>query len=474
MQKLSFDREGSGISNLDGRLWGEIGENISQFFSDRAMVTARINIEALYLIELSKIGVIRKLDKKEIDALLVLPNKITPKVYANLRKIEAEVRHDVLTMTLIMKKLLSVTKSLDDVIKHGWIHWGLGSEDVDNLARALIIKNFLKNSFLPKASETLRLIADLSAKTKDIIIPGKTHLQTAVPTVLGKEIAIFGIRLAEVFAKIQNINLKGKLSGDVGNLNAHKIALPKINWQKFSKNFVESLGLTHNPYTTQIESRASLVELFQLIHHFNSILIDMSQDFRIYIGFGWFFQEVKQKESGSSAMPHKVNPIDFENSQGNSLLANWIFEGLIRQLPVSWLQRDLVDKTILRNLGLPFGYSLISLISANKGLSRIMPNLAKINDDLESDWSSLSEAFQAVLRASGEGKAYDKLKELTRGKNLTKKDIDIWINSLKIDKKLKEKLSNIDHSLYVGYAKENCIEMIKKILAVAKTPLLSS
>lgn len=456
-------REGTAISNLDGRLWGEVGANTGRFFGDEALVRTRVGVEARYLIALSKIGVIRSLSSKEQEILLSLHEKITPSVYKSLRKIETQIRHDVIAMTQIMKKLLGKTKSLDDVLNHGWVHWGLASEDIDNLSKAVLTTSYLKKVFLPQVALTLKEILVLTEKTKKVVIPGKTHLQTAIPTLLGKEVGLFGIRLAEAAVALKNLKLRAKLTGAVGNLAAHKSVYPKINWRTFSKKFVESLGLEANPYTTQIEPRNNLYELLSKLELINLILIDLSQDMRIYIGFDWLSQEARKVEFGSSAMPQKVNPIDFENSQGNALFSNWIVEGLKRQLPVSWLQRDLVDKTILRNFGLPFGYSLISLVSTAKGLTRLTPNLEKIESDINSDLGLLAEAYQINLRAMGQGEAYNDLKNLARGKRLVKEDIDQWLAKLKVDEKTRSRLSKIAPETYTGYAKENTEEIMRKI-----------
>lgn len=456
-------REGTGISNLDGRLWGEVGREVARFFSDEAMVRARVAIEARYLVALSKKKVIRKLTKKETAFLLSLHQLITPAAYKKLRKIESEARHDVITMTKVMKTLAKRLNSLADILNSGWIHWGLSSEDVDNLSKMVLIRNFLDQVYLSNLKRLISNISLVAGRTSGITIPGKTHLQTAIPTVLGKEIALFAFRLAQNFSKIKHLKLTGKFAGAVGNLSAHKSAYPTVNWLEFSKSFVESLGLESNPYVTQIDTKERFVEFLQIVQNVNSILIDFSQDMRLYIGFDWLAQQTRNKEFGSSAMPQKVNPIDFENSQGNALLSNWILEGLIRQLPISWLQRDLVDKTIQRNLGLPFGYSTISVVSANKGISRVSANTQKIKSDLESDWGSLAEAFQVNLRARGMGDAYDKLKKATRGKKLKKEDIKTWIKNLKVNPKSKQLLNKIDHEFYIGYAIENCQNMLKMI-----------
>jgi len=459
-------REGTGISNLDGRLWEEVGKDVGRFFGDEALVKARVGIEARYLIALSEVKVIRKFSNKEKSDLLLLHQKITPKVYKNLRVIESKVRHDVTTIIQILKNLLAREKTLTDIINHGWVHWALSSEDVDNLARGILITNFVREMYLPSLTILLKEIVNLSQKTKDVVILGKTHLQTAIPTTMGKEIALFGIRLAENYQKIKKLKLRGKLTGEIGNLSAHKSAYPNVDWKKFSFDFVSSLGLEPNLFTTQVESKAKLIELFTLLQNINSILIDLSQDMRLYIGFNWLSQEVKKTEVGSSGMPQKVNPIDFENSHGNALFSNWILEGLTRQLPLSWLQRDLVDKTIQRNLGLPFGYSLIALISTVKGVSRVKANEEAIKESLEEDWGTLAEAFQTLLRTEGLGNAYETLKELTRGRKIVKKDIEKWIEMLDAKQEIKEKLSKISPESYIGYAMENCKEMIKQILLV--------
>lgn len=460
-------REGTGISNLDGRLWDEAGNDIGRFFGDEAMVRARVGIEARYLIALSEVGVVRKLTSQEKNSLLLLHTKVDKSAYARLRKIESEMRHDVLAMTRLFKELLDV-KSLKDILEHGWLHWGLASEDVDNLSKAVLMSNFLNDVYIPSAGNLLQAIYDLSKKTYDVIIPGKTHLQTAIPTILGKEIALFGLRLAEVFEKIKFLNFRGKLTGAVGNLSAQRLVYPDINWKDFSKKFVESLRLEANLYTTQIEPRNRTAEIFDLIETINLIIIDLSQDARLYIGYEWLTQEAKSQEFGSSAMPQKVNPIDFENAQGNAHLSNWILAGLKEQLLVSWLQRDLTDKTILRNLGLPFGYSLISMISTVKGLKRIVPNKEKIKLDLESDLSILAEAYQIYLRAQGLGDAYEKLKKLTRGRKITREDINGWIDNLKTAHEIKEQLKQITPQNYLGYSQENTIEMLRIIRKTAK------
>ncbi|MBI2066282.1 hypothetical protein HYT60_02165 [Candidatus Woesebacteria bacterium] len=461
-------REGTGISNLDGRLWDEMGFKVGRFFGDEAVVRARVAIEARYLIALSKAGRIRKLGKKEANILLRLHEKVDSKVYKQIREIETEARHDVIAMTQVLKKLLGKYKKLDDIVTADWIHWGLASEDVDNLSKATLTMEFLKEEFLPQASLLLGSISVMAKNTKNVTIPGRTHMQPAVPTTLGKEIALFGVRLAEVFERISDLKLRGKLTGAVGNLSAQRSAAPEINWLSFSKKFVESLGLETSLFTTQIEPRNRWAELLDLVETLDLILVDLSQDARLYIGFDWLVQEAKKEEFGSSAMPQKVNPIDFENSQGNALLANWIIEGLKRQLLVSWLQRDLVDKTILRNLGLPFGYSLIAMISAVKGLTRVSPNKERITKELNSDLSILAEAYQINLRALGLPNAYDKLKDVTRGRKITKENIGVWLDGLDVPEKVKTKLRRISPENYLGYAKENTQKMLTEIERVRR------
>jgi adenylosuccinate lyase len=446
-------REGTAISNLDGRLWEEIGKYVGRFFGDEALVRARIAVEAKYLIALSKTGVVRKLSVKETTVLENLYKKIDKKVYDKIRKIEETVRHDVMSMTFVFKKLLKKERVLDDILEEGWTHWALTSEDIDNISRSVLLSNFIKNIYLPYYKKVILTFLEIIDETKNIVIPGKTHLQTATPTLLGKELSIYAVRLSEVYSKIKDFKITAKLMGSTGNLSAHKNSYPKIDWIRFSKNLVESFGLTANIFTTQIEPKNNLVELFSLIQLTNSIIIDISQDMRLMIGFGWLKQTVNQKEIGSSAMPQKVNPIDFENAQGNALLSNSILEGLIRQLPISWLQRDLVDKTIQRNSGLPFGYSTISLISLNKGLQRITPDKEKINKELESDWTIISEGIQTYLRSQKIPDAYEIIKEKTRGNKFNKEELELIIDGLNIAKDVKNKLKTITPQKYVGEGK---------------------
>ena len=455
-------REGTAVSNIDGRLWGEVGANVGRYFGDEAMVRARVGVESRYLIALSEIGLIRKLYPKEKDTLLNLHKKLDSKSYQDLRKIEAEVRHDVMVMTMFMRKILANSK-LSDIIDAGWIHWALTSEDVDNLSRSTLLKAFISDVYFAEATVFLENIIRLAEKTKNVIIPGKTHLQTAVPTTLGKEIALYGLRVSEQLVTLKRFRIRGKLTGAVGNIAAQKAAYPRINWRAFSKNFVESLGLEASIYTTQIEPRSNLVGLLQKIQIINSILIDLSQDMRLWIGMEYLAQEVKNVEFGSSAMPQKVNPIDFENTQGNALFSNWIIEGLVRLLPVSWLQRDLVDKTIMRNFGLVFGHALISLVSASKGINRVIPNAEKIEEELNRDWSIISEGLQTYLRSIGKADAYEMLKKLAHGRKLTERDVSAWVDRLKISSSEKRVIKNLTPKTYIGYAKENCEEMLNKI-----------
>ena len=456
-------REGMAISNLDGRLWNEIGKDIGRFFGDEALVRARIGVEANYLIALSKVGVIRKLSSKETSLLRNLHKNINQKTYIRIGKIEKTLRHDVMSMTQVFKEILKKEKILMDILAEEWVHWSLTSEDVDNIARSILLNNFLKEVYLPYFIKNLLIFLKKINETKDIVIPGKTHLQTATPTLLGKELSVYAVRLSEIYSKINNFKIEAKLMGATGNLSAQKNSYPNIDWIKFSKNFIESFGLVPNIFTTQIDPKNNLVSLFSLIQLTNSILIDISQDMRLMIGFGWLKQTVNTKEVGSSAMPQKVNPIDFENSQGNALLSNWVLEGLIRQLPVSWLQRDLVDKTIQRNLGLPFGYSTISLISLSKGLERISPNKEKILKELELDWTIISEGIQTYLRSQKISDAYEIIKEKTRGNNYKKEEFQNIIQSLNVSDEIKTRLLQITPEKYIGEGKKIIKLAISKV-----------
>lgn len=446
-------REGTGISNLDSRLWKEVGSDTARYFSDEALVRTRIAIEANYLIFLSQNKIIRKLTTNEKKILSNLHLKIDKSNYTKILKTEEKLKHDVMSIVYIFKNLLKENKCLKDIVENQYVHLGLTSEDVDNIAKSVLIQNFLKDIYLPILKKSINILINKVIISKNIVIPGKTHLQTATPTILGKEIAIYAVRLSEIYKKIKNLKLNGKLMGATGNLSALKLCFPKKDWIKFSKTFVSLFDLKPNIFTTQIETKSSHVELFSNLHLINSILIDMSQDLRLMIGFGWLKQKVNFKEIGSSAMPQKVNPIDLENTQGNSLMANWFFEGLIRQLPISWLQRDLVDKTIQRNLGLPFGYSTIALISLSKGLSKLVPNKEKIQSDLDSDWTIISEGIQNYLKIAGVPNSFNKIKSSMMGNKFSKKEFQQIIQNLNVNQNIKNGLNKITPNNYIGESK---------------------
>jgi len=460
-------REGTAISNLDGRLWDEIGNDVGRYFGDEALVRSRIAVESYYLISLSEIGIIRKFTQKEIFTLKNIYKNIDEKLYKRIRNTENLVKHDVVAMSLIFKYVLKQYNILSDIAEN-WVHWSLTSEDVDNIARTILIKNYINDVYIPNYRAFIEVLLKKIYEFKDIVIPGKTHLQTATPTLLSKELSVFLNRFSDSLLKISKFKYSAKLMGATGNLSAHKYSYPNINWIKFSNDFIKSFGLVPNIFTTQIEPKSNLVELLSQINLVNSVIIDFSQNSRLMIGFGWLKQTVNNKETGSSTMPQKVNPIDFENSQGNALMANWIFEGLCRQLPVSWLQRDLVDKTIQRNFGLPFGHSTIALISMKKGLEKSTTDKKKIDSDLYSDWTIISEAVQTYLKSRKVSHAYEMVKNKTRGEKIDKQEFINIIKSLDVSKDIISKLVEIEPKKYIGEGQSIINLAIKKTKKILK------
>jgi adenylosuccinate lyase len=460
-------REGTAISNLDGRLWDEIGNNVGKYFGDEALVRSRIAVESYYLISLSEIGIIRRFTQKEIFILKNIYKSIDEKLYKRIRNTENSVKHDIVAMSLIFKNVLKKYNVLSDIAEN-WVHWSLTSEDIDNIARTILIKNYIKNVYIPHYKAFIELLLKKTHEFNGVVIPGKTHLQTATPTLLSKELSVFLNRFSDSFLKISKFKYSAKLMGATGNLSAHKYSYPNINWIKFSNDFIKSFDLVPNIFTTQVEPKSNLVELLSLINLVNSIIIDFSQDLRIMIGFVWLKQSVNNKETGSSTMPQKVNPIDFENSQGNALMANWVLEGLSRQLPISWLQRDLVDKTIQRNFGLPFGHSTIALISMKKGLEKLTTDKEKIELDLNSDWTIISEAVQTYLKSKNVSNAYEIIKNKTRGKKIGKQEFIKIIKSLDVSKDIMSKLIDIEPKKYIGEGESIVNIAVKKTKKILK------
>ena len=438
------------LTALDGRYRAKI-QDLATFFSEAALIKIRIEIEAKYLTALSEAGVTRKLSSEEKNYLTSLPSQISLKEAHEVKNLEQETRHDVKAMERFLRKALEQT-SLSDLVE--MIHFGLTSSDINNIATNLQLVRASQEIMIPALEQIINKLSEMANETKDVAMLARTHGQAAVPTTLGKEIAVFVSRLNKQIGKLRNAKLTGKLNGAVGNYNALQTAQPDIDWIKFSEDFIKSLGLEPNLITTQINNYDDVAEYMQIYQRVNNVITSLDQDIWRYISDHWFVQEAKEEEVGSSTMPQKVNPIDFENSEGNLGLANALFEHMARKLPISRLQRDLSDTTVARNYGTAFGYCLVAYESTLTGLSRIKPNLEQIEKDLNADWSILSEAVQTILRKSGVSDPYSMVKDLVRGKKLTEEDYKKFVNELEIDEKIKDELLKLTLSSYTGLAKE--------------------
>jgi len=447
------------ISPIDGRYWEKVSE-LASYVSEYNLIRVRFEIEAKYLIALSDAGIVRRLTAAEREKLENLGQKLSLEDAKKVKKIEEETRHDVKAAERVFRQLLGKT-SLKDLIE--MIHFGLTSEDINNLAYRLMLKRATKDICLPILDQLINELVSRAEKFKTIPMLARTHGQAAVPTTVGKELMVFAIRLNKQVRKLEKQKLSGKLTGAVGNFNALQLAYPNVNWISFSSKFIESLGFVPNLITTQINPYEDMIEYFQIYQRINNILIDFNQDTWRYISDDWFIQEVKKGEVGSSTMPQKVNPIDFENSEGNLTLANGIFETFSRKLGISRLQRDLSDSTTIRNIGSALGYCLVGYKSVLTGLSRIRPNLPKISRQLDKDWIILTEGVQTILRKLGVKDPYSLVASLTRGEHIDRQMWQKWVGSLPIAEDQKSKLNKLSPQKYLGLAVELVNVGIKEI-----------
>ena len=434
------------ISPIDGR-YRKQTEELSQYFSEFALIKYRLKIEILYLIELSRIKIIRKLKLKEKQYLVDLYTDFKLRDAQKVKKIESEIKHDVKAVEYFIKQKLEKT-SLKDLKE--FTHFALTSEDTNNLAYGLMIKDALRKVYFPALNSLTKKICQLAKKNKDVAMLAHTHGQPASPTTLGKELAVFCYRLHNQIKAIPQ--LKGKLNGAVGNYNAHVVAYPQKNWVKFSKKFIKKLGLKPNLLTTQIENHDCLAELFHAMIRINNIILDLNRDFWIYISMDYLKQKVIKGEVGSSTMPHKVNPINFENSEGNLGIANNLLNHLANKLLISRLQRDLSDSTACRNIGAAFAYCLLSFQNTLKGLNKIKANQKIIAQNLENHPEILAEAIQIILRREKIVMPYEALKELVRGRKITMIKLHNFIDKLKVSSQVKKELKQITVKVYTGYA----------------------
>ena len=437
------------ISPVDGR-YNEKTKELRNFFSEEALIKYRVLVEIEYFIALTKedIPLLKTFPKKSIFKLKEIYSKFSFDDALSIKEIEKETNHDVKAVEYFLKNKF---KDLDLHEYSEFIHFGLTSQDINNSAIPLSIKNALKEIYIPEINELLSLLNDKSKEYSSISMLARTHGQPASPTRLGKEIMVFYVRIKEQLKFLKTIPIAAKFGGATGNFNAHQLAFPKIDWKNFSKSLINNLGLHHSFPTTQIEHYDHLASLLDCLKRINTIIIDLNKDLWTYISMDYFKQKINKKEVGSSAMPHKVNPIDFENSEGNLGIANSIFQHLSAKLPVSRLQRDLTDSTVLRNIGVPFGHTSIGIKSTIKGLNKLIVNKVKIDSDLNKNWAVIAEALQTILRREGYPNPYETLKQLTRtNSEINKEKIHNFIDSLQISDKIKVELKKISPSNYTG------------------------
>ena len=438
------------ISPIDGRYRKKL-EALSNYFSEFALIKYRVFVEIQYFIALWELEIpqLLKLSKNSVKNIeqIFLRFSIEDAMY--IKEIEEKINHDVKAVEYFIKDKfdeLGLSKFKE------FVHFGLTSQDINNTAIPLILKNFTTDYYLNKLFEVTNELQVLIEKCEGVSVLARTHGQPASPTKLDKEIKVFKVRIDEQIKILKNNLYASKFSGATGNFNAHKVSYPNVDWETFGRNFCEKkLKLHYSFPTTQIEHYDHYAALCDSKSRINTILIDLCRDMWSYISLDYFNQKINKNEVGSSAMPHKVNPIDFENAEGNLGLANSIFRHFSQKLPISRLQRDLTDSTVLRNAGVPIAHSILSFESLIKGLKKLDVNKKKIHDDLNENWIVIAEAIQTILRREGFKNPYEKIKELTRNnKKITKTDLLVFINRLDVSKQIKEELKNISPKNYTG------------------------
>ena len=442
------------ISPLDGRYAGKV-DALREHFSEFGLIRARLKVEIEWLKALAaephftEIAAFSPSTVAELDALVA---NFGPEQAAEVKAEEAVTNHDVKALEYWIKKN---TKGNAEVTKVSeFVHFACTSEDINNLSHALMCQGAREQAMLPALDKVIERLRELAHAYADIPMMSRTHGQPATPSTMGKEMANVAYRLQRARVRIAAVELLGKINGAVGNYNAHIAAYPGYDWEGFAKRFVESLGLTFNPYTIQIEPHDALAELFDAFARANSILIDLDRDVWGYISLGFFKQKVKAGEIGSSTMPHKVNPIDFENSEGNLGLANAVLKHLAEKLPISRWQRDLTDSTVLRNMGVGLGYTLLGYDSLLKGLGKLEINADLMKADLDANWELLAEPIQTVMRRYAVPNAYEKLKDLTRGARVSREGMQAFVSTLEIPEAAKAELLKLTPWDYTGKAAE--------------------
>jgi adenylosuccinate lyase len=434
------------ISPIDGR-YANATKELTEYYSEYALIKYRLKVEVEYFIFLAEKKFF-KLDNKQKNQLRDVVNNFSVEDAETIKQTEKTTNHDVKAVEYFLKSTLD-TIGLSTLKE--WVHFGLTSQDINNTAVPMLWKDSMELEYLPAILNVQQYIYKLAQSWKDIPMLARTHGQSASPTKLGKELMVFVERIENQVQLFSYIPFSGKFGGATGNFNAHHVAFPKYNWKKFADELLEDkLGLQRQQYTTQIEHYDLLATHFDAIKRINTILIDLSRDIWSYVSMDYFKQKTKKGEVGSSAMPHKVNPIDFENAEGNLGMANAILEHLSAKLPISRLQRDLTDSTVLRNIGVPIAHTIIAIKSIEKGLGKLILNEPKLKSDLESNWAVVAEAIQTILRRENYPAPYEALKELTRGTVIDKKAIHRFISKLKVSAAIKAELKAITPHSYTG------------------------
>ena len=439
------------ISPIDGRYRGKT-EPLSEYFSEYALVRYRVRVEIEYFIALCELPLpgLQDFDHSLFERLRDIYRQFTPVEAQRVKDIEAVTNHDVKAVEYFIKEEFDKIGNLDKYKE--FVHFGLTSQDINNTSVPLSIKEALEQVYYPLLEELIEQLHDYAEEWKNVAMLAKTHGQPASPTRLGKEIMVFVYRLEEQLRSLKEVPITAKFGGATGNYNTHHVAYPQYDWREFGNTFVsEKLGLEREQYTTQISNYDWMAAIFDAMRRINTIIIDLDRDFWMYISMEYFKQKIKAGEVGSSAMPHKVKPIDYENSEGNLGIANAILGFLAQKLPVSRLQRDLTDSTVLRNVGVPMGHSLIAFQSTLKGLRKLILNEEKLHEDLENTWAVVAEGIQTILRREAYPHPYEALKALTRtNQKMTESTIHDFIQSLNVSDSVKEELMAITPWTYTG------------------------
>lgn len=455
------------ISPIDGR-YGARLSNLKAIFSEFGLIKNRVKVEVFWLKMLANHPGIKEVPVLSDQAqahLMQLVNNFTLEMAQRVKEIERTTNHDVKAVEYLIKEHFADNAELNAVGE--FVHFACTSEDINNLAYALMLKDAREQEIVPNMNQVIDKLTQMAVEMANIPMMSRTHGQPASPTTAGKEFANVAYRLQRQTKQLMQVQIMGKINGATGNYNAHLAAYPNLNWYELTEQFVLSLGLAWNPYTIQIEPHDYIAEYFHAMSRFNTVLIDFDRDVWGYISMGFFKQKTVAGEIGSSTMPHKVNPIDFENSEGNLGMANAIFEHLAQKLPISRWQRDLTDSTVLRNLGVGVAHTMISLQATLKGLSKLEVNAENMANDLDQNWEVLAEAIQTVMRRYGIEKPYEKLKDLTRGRRVNQQIMQDFVDTLELPEEAKQALREMTPASYIGNAK-NQAEAIELAITMLK------